>query len=492
MRNIMKKLLLLSAAVCLVALDASHKVLADVVTDWDTILINAVKTDTANPSTTQPGPGWSSRNMAMVTAAMCDAVDNASTSLNVTPYAYTGLMPAADSTVAAATAAYDVLVNLYPNQKALFDVDLGQSLVGHTGQGRTDGIALGNAVAAAVLAKRANDGSQTSVNYTVNTALGHWQPDPLHPTQSAWGPNWGAVTPFVLTPAQNTANAALIQSKVDAMVPGSTNLSMTSTQFLSSPAFAAAYNQVISVGASNSTTRTADQTNAVYFWAYDQGGIGPPSVNYNQILQTIAKQQGNTLQQNARLFALANMAMADAGIVSWASKYQQDFFRPITAALESSQLAAINPGISPIAGWTPLGAPNGIPGLSNTSPFTPPFPSFTSGHASFGGALFETLKDFYGTDNITFTLTSDNLPGVDRTYTSFTQAELENAESRVWMGVHYQFDADIGVASGESVGNDVFAETLVPVPEPSALVLAGVGAIGFFMYWRNVRARSEN
>ncbi len=292
----------------------------------------------------------------MVTAAICDAVDNASTSLNVTPYAYTGLTPTADPTVAAAQAAYGVLVNLYPTQKALFDVDLGKSLVGHTGQGRTDGIALGNAVAAAVIAKRATDGSATSVNYTVNTALGHWQPDPLHPTQSAWGPNWGAVTPFVLTPAQNTANAALIQSKVDALVPGSTNLSMTSTQFLSSPAFAAAYNQVISIGASNSTTRTQDQTNAADFWAYDQGGIGPPPVLYNQVVQTIAAQQGNTLQQNARLFALANMAMADAGIVSWASKYQQDLFRPVTAALESSQLAAINPGITATSGWTPLGA----------------------------------------------------------------------------------------------------------------------------------------
>ena len=483
----MKKLFLLVAVFCLATLDASHRILADVVTDWDSILINAVKTDTANPNTTQPGPGWSSRNMAMVTAAICDAVDNASTSLNVTPYAYTGLTPTADPTVAAAQAAYDVLVNLYPTQKALFDVDLGKSLVGHTGQGRTDGIALGNAVGAAVLARRANDGSATSVNYTVNTALGHWQPDPLHPTQSAWGPNWGAVTPFVLSPAQNAANAALIQTKVDALVPGSTNLSMTSTQFLSSPAFAAAYNQVISIGASNSATRTQDQTDAAHFWAYDQGGIGPPSVLYNQVLQTIANQQGNTLQQNARLFALANMAMADAGIVSWASKYQQDLFRPITATLESSQLAAINPGIAVTPGWTPLGAPNGIPGLTNTSPFTPPFPSFTSGHASFGGALFEILKDFYGTDNISFTLTSDNLPGEDRTFTSFTQAELENAESRVYMGVHWQFDADIGVASGESVGNEVFGGTLIPVPEPATLVLAGLGAIGIFVGRRKVR-----
>src|SRR5262249_38212159 len=151
----------------------------------------------------------------------------------------------------------------------------------------------------------------------------------------------------------------------------------------------------------------------------------------------------------------------------------QDFFRPVIAALESTQLHALNAAIPvspayPAAGsWTPLGAPNGIPGLTNTSPFTPPFPAFTSGHASFGSSLFQTIANFYGTDNIGLTFTSDNLPGLPRTFTSLSQASLENAESRIYMGVHWQFDADIGIASGNFVANDIFAEMFQPVPEPS-------------------------
>jgi hypothetical protein len=201
------------------------------------------------------------------------------------------------------------------------------------------------------------------------------------------------------------------------------------------------------------------------------------------------------LQQNARLFALANMAMADAGIVSWECKYTYDFFRPITAAQESAQLAAINPGIIAVdPSWTPLGAPNGIPGsltMPNDAPFTPPFPAFTSGHASFGGALFSVLTDFYGTDNMSFALTSDNMPGVLESFSKFSDAAAQNAESRIYLGIHWQFDADIGTASGYSVGNDVFSSALA-VPEPSTIALAGLAFVGFaaFMQRRHSTAHA--
>ncbi len=466
-----------SIAIGLAALLAAREIaVGDVITDWDTNLINAVKADTANPTTLMPGPGWSSRNMAMVTAAMSDAVDNAAPALSYTPYAYNHLTPTASSTAAAAQAAHDVLVSIYPTQQATFDAELNSSISGITGQALADGKALGSAVATAIINGRVNDGSSTSVNYVPQPGLGHYQ---LQPGQVAWGPNWGNVKPFVLTPSEQTANANLIAGKINALVPGATSL--TSNQFLSSPAFANAFNQVMQLGASTSSTRTPDQTNIGYFWAYDVGGLGPPPVLYNQNLQTISNQQHNSVPQNARLFALANMAMADAGIVCWQSKYQYDLFRPITAAQEIGQLTPINPGITPVSPtWTPLGAPNGIPGsaiMPNNNPFTPPFPSFTSGHASFGGALFSTLADFYGTDDMSFSLTSDNAPGVVESFTKFSDAAAQNAESRIYLGIHWQFDADIGVASGDMVGNDVFAGALAPVPEPSAFVLAAIGMI---------------
>ena len=164
---------------------------ADVVTDWNSILINAVKTDTANPNTLMPGPGWSSRNMAMVTAAIGDAVDNAAGSFAFTPYAYTHLTPTASPTVAASQAAYDVLVNLYPSQKALFDVNLGNSLNGITGQALSDGQALGHAVASAILGQARNDGSSVSVNYTPIRANWHLGARSVAPESIGLGPELG-------------------------------------------------------------------------------------------------------------------------------------------------------------------------------------------------------------------------------------------------------------------------------------------------------------
>jgi hypothetical protein len=241
-----------SIAVGLVILVAtSERASSDVITDWDTYLINAVKTDTTNPATTMPGPGWASRNMAMVTAAMSDAVDNASLAPSYSPYAYAHPTPTASPTAAAAQAAHDVLVNIYPAQQATLDAELNSSLSGITGQALTDGTALGSAVATTIINGRANDGSSTSVNYTPQPGLGHYQ---LQPGQTAWGPNWGNVTPFVLTSAQKTANTNLIASRIDALAPGAASLA--SPQFLSSPAFASAFNQVMQIGQSTGATRT--------------------------------------------------------------------------------------------------------------------------------------------------------------------------------------------------------------------------------------------
>ena len=210
---------------------------------------------------------------------------------------------------------------------------------------------------------------------------------------------------------------------------------------LNSPEYAAALNQVESLGAANSTTRTPDETQAAIFWSYDQPSTGTPPVHYDQIVEDVALQQHNSLAQNARLFGLVNVAMGDAGIVAWNAKYTYNFWRPVTAI----RLADTDGNPATIADptWTPLGSPN-LPGQPS---YTPPFPGYVSGHATFGGAVFTILADFYGTDDIHFTATSEMLPGVTRSFDSFSAAAMENAMSRVYLGVHFLFDSTAGLAA---------------------------------------------
>jgi hypothetical protein len=181
--------------------------------------------------------------------------------------------------------------------------------------------------------------------------------------------------------------------------------------------------------------------------------------------------------QFARLLALINVAMADAGIAIWESKYFYQYWRPITGIRESdlgtgpTGLGDDNPDTIGDPTWTPLGAPASNSGGPN---FTPPFPSYPSGHAGFGGALFETLRDFYGTDNIAFTFTSDELNGVTRddqgnvrpllprSFTSLSQAEDENGQSRIYLGIHWEFDKTEGIAQGNKVGDWVFDHAFTP------------------------------
>jgi hypothetical protein len=224
-------------------------------------------------------------------------------------------------------------------------------------------------------------------------------------------------------------------------------------------------------GTTTPTTRTAEQTEIGIFWAYDGApNLCTPPRLYNQVLQQIALQQGNTLVQNARLFALANIAEADAGIASWETKFKYDVARPVTALREGD--ADGNPATAGDVNWTPLGAPysNGTGGDADN--FTPPFPAYTSGHATFGGAIFRTLERFYGTDKISFTLRSDEFNGTNknadgtvrpvvvRKFTSFTQASVENARSRIYLGIHWAFDATEGIKLGNSIADNAFNKFL--------------------------------
>jgi hypothetical protein len=189
--------------------------------------------------------------------------------------------------------------------------------------------------------------------------------------------------------------------------------------------------------------------------------MGPPTVLYNRNVAEIAVAKGNSMEENARLLALVNLAMADTGIVVWNTKYEYNFWRPVTAIRAGDSDG--NPNTDGDPNWVPLGAPGGA-----GPAFTPPFPAYTSGHAGFGGAVFEMLANFYGSDSYNYTLTSDETPGAVRSFTSFRQAAEENGKSRIYLGIHWQFDSVNGQRQGREVADYLYDRFLVPLDPNSA------------------------
>jgi hypothetical protein len=423
----------------------------DAVLRWNAYALDATKVDHAIGGPAQQfGPTRASRALAIVQIAVYDAVnaiDQSYTSF------YTDAVAPSNTNMdaAVAQAAHDTMAAMWSAQKATFDQELAQDLAAiPDGPAKANGISLGAYVAAHTLAVRSQDGSQLPQTYTFGSGPGVFQLDPLHPTQhggTPLDPEWGDVTTFGVQSG----------SQFQAPPPPALN----------SPEYTAAFNEVKQYGNGN---LTPEQEQIGLFWGYDaQPGLCAPVRFYNQIADVIAEQENNTEVQNARFFALINAAMADAAITVWNTKYTYNFWRPITAIREANTDG--NPDTSADPNWTPLGAPadNG-----NGTNFTPPFPSYTSGHAGIGGALFRTMADFYGTDNISFTIVSDEFntitvdqngvarPLEPRSYTRFSQAEYENAESRIYLGIHFGFDRDEGITQGNQIGDWDFAHLLRP------------------------------
>ncbi|PYL65917.1 MAG: chloroperoxidase [Verrucomicrobia bacterium] len=446
----------------------------DSVHRWNEIAINASGLDhtPVAPGETrvfgeQLGPGRSSRAMAIVHTAIFDAVN----AIVQRYQSYTGVQAApgpASLDAAVAEAAHDTLVALYPSQTPTFDSELANNLAQIKDKNaKANGIDLGQRAAAAILAMRTDDGSEfpepaVGVDYFTSDLAGHWRQDPISLIPLALGAHWGECKPFVIESTD--------QFRVPAPPP------MTSAEY------AAAYNEVKNVGGDGivtPTTRTADQTFIGTFWAYDgtPSLCAPPRL-YNQITVQIAEQKKLSVVDLARLLALVNTAMADTGMSVWESKYYWDFWRPITGIRESDPGTGPtgagdgNPATISDASFTPLGAP-----ASNlTGPnFTPPFPAYPSGHAGFGGALFETLRRFFGTDAIAFIFVSDEFNGVTkdhngtvrpympRNFSSLSQAEEENGQSRIYLGIHWSFDKTEGITQGEHVADYVFENAFLPL-----------------------------
>lgn len=422
----------------------------DVLLDWNRLAVDCIVNNVAYQD-----PGMASRTLAMVNIAMYDAINHLQPTHR--PFYQHGPAPSkASLNAAAATAAHRVLSSIYTDQAAALDLQLADrlSLIPDS-PARAAGISFGQSVGQHVVEQRLNDGFDKMVQYMPTDAPGHWQPDPLNPQQQAWGPGWGEMKPFALSNPQ---------AHFPPPMPS-----------LTSKPYADAFNEVKHLGAKHSTTRTAEQTEIGLFWAYDRLGMGTPMNLYNQILRNVAEQQGNSLSDNARLFAMATVAMADAGIVAWDSKFRYDLWRPVTGIREAD--ADGNPLTISDPTWEPLGAPGDGQTVND---FTPPFPTYVSGHASFGGALFEMLKLFYGEDAVRFQATSAELAGdaATRTFDSFSEAMIENGRSRVYLGIHWNFDDTAGRQLGIDIAQTIAATHFQIIPEPATGLLLIVTATG--------------
>ena len=434
----------------------------DAVLYWNLVALQACGNDYDNsvvPTPDQAGPTATSRAFAIIHGAMYDAMTVFNR--NFKPLFRPNGMPNTNNlnkesatNAAIMEAAYQTLLVVYPQQTPLFNAVRKQYL----NQLRSNenkkravnvGILVGQLVAQFILARRENDGSQNSIPYTPVNNPGYHQTDPTHPNQGYLGAHWGNVQPFLLDFGAQFRPANTVG-----------NTTASRLRYLNSIAYFNDFNEVKTFGSKTSTTRTNDQTEIGIFWAYDGAPrLGVPPRLYNQVVRVIAIQERNTLEQNAHLFALVNYAMADAGIAAWDCKYYYNLWRPVVGIRQTIGFVQGDPN------WLPLGAPAD----NNGTNFTPGFPSYVSGHSTFGSAIFEVLRLFYGKDNIRFQFQSDEYngqtfdsdtgtvrPARSRSYRSFSQAERENFLSRIYLGVHWRIDQKNGRVLGRQVGQFVF------------------------------------
>jgi hypothetical protein len=391
---------LLAASAALLVPVASAR--ADTVTEWNLNAANALFVTAAQP------PQVSVPHLAMVHGAVYDAVNAIDGGHEGYLVSSGSAQPSDSKEAAAAAAARRVLVHLVPAQEATLDALYAASLAGvPDGPAKTGGVAVGEQAGAAMIAARVNDGRFGPFRFAVGSGPGVWRPvlpafvnDP-----NAWLKD---LKPFLIDdPAQFRSNGPLA---------------------LTSRRYTREFEEVKALGSLSSTERTADQTHAARYWAEN------PPATWSRIFRALSAQQGLTLVENARLYAMLYMTAADALISVWDDKAHALFWRPITAIREAGDDG--NPDTQPQDGWTPLIA-------------TPPYPEHPSGHTGLSGSIVKTLQQFFGTDEIGWTDTNNG--GLTRSFSSFSQAIEEIVDARVWSGIHFHTADEQGQRIGRRV-----------------------------------------
>jgi PAP2 superfamily len=382
------------------------------VLQWNRTLLVIVRTPGAQPATIHP-----TRSFAIMHAAIYDAVN----AIDKTHESYLvnlkGVPQSASQDAAAAAAAHEVLVALYAKFQAMLDAQLQQSLAQiPDGPGKADGIIVGQTVADAILALRSNDGSNAApIPYVFGNAPGDYQSTPPNfPTQPQFT-HWSHVAPFAL-------------DRADQFRPGP-------PPDLTSERYATVFNEVKALGIANSTAATADQALTGRFW---NGAIQ----NYwNEIAQTLALERNLTTAESARLFALLNLTFADGVIAFYDAKYVYNFWRPVTA------IRAADTDNNPET----LTDPNWLPETTNTAPD----PSYPGAHAVISAAGASVLISFFDRDRFDFTVTSEVMVGVTRSFTRISAADEEATLSRTFAGQHFRSDLTAGQRLGSKVADFV-------------------------------------
>ena len=405
------------------------------VAEWNATLLNELRKlskATASawtpPQAVQTKPPGIARNLAMIYGAMFDAVNSINGAYE--PFLVSLTNRTGANPIAAATAAaHRVVSSLYSDAENIlaWDIIYNETLKSiPDDEARRQGIELGRTVADSILANRLADGSNITKHLQYGTSPGQWHP--TAPIFEAVLPQWPEVTPFV-------SPTSMFQ--------------VEPPPALSSTAYAQAVDEVMRIGGAISTIRTADQTAIARFWADGSGTASPPG-HWNQITSDVLATKQLSLLEQLRAMALVNFAMADAGIASWKAKYDYELWRPIDA-IQNGDVDS-NPATQADTSWTPLIV-------------TPPFPSYVSGHSTFSSAASAVLTRLLG-PSIDFTSQSDTASGWRplstteiapkvRTFTSFTQAADEAGMSRIYGGIHFNFDNTQGAELGTKIGNYV-------------------------------------
>ena len=391
---------------------------ADVVLDWNVIAVNTAVTNGQNPFA-------QARYAAIVQLAVFESV-NAITG-EYHPYLGTIVAPpGACPEAAAIQAAYHVLNTYFPMSATPLAAERAKSLASiPDGQAKTDGIATGDAAALAMIALRANDGSSPAQFKIPGPPVpGEWQATPSCPIVNGIavgiGLQWQNVTPFGIRSARDFL--------------------LDPPPALASRAYAKAYNEVMTVGGTDSTARPQDRANVALFYA-----AASPTQVFNQAVQQVAQERWHSLTENAQALALMNMAVNDSLVAAFLNKYFYNLWRPETAIRAGATDG--NPKTDPDPSFVPFVT-------------TPCFPSYPSNHGSAANSAAEVLRHIYGEGGHSMTLSNSTVPDIVLQYTAFEQITDDISDARVYGGIHFRTDQVAGQRLGDAIGKAVYKNNL--------------------------------